>query len=261
MKSARAIVRMNNHSHQIKISGLGRKEHEIYCILKRGSAPRWHRHYSCICYTSLLDKQTWFLFLGRITENRTPVAGSWSCTWQLSCFSYRRDGKLFERAATPLWQGSHVVSPLDQHVMMRYVLAMADAVWWGQVLVLVMVGTREVWQRRWPKRMLGLTRNGALRHLISKAGQQIESVTLEDSCLLVAHQDFWEKGPVWLTSIPLSPKPQRTDPLIFEALWNVYKKSRRCADLACYFKAGYWSECGLDRLWKRGRRKGRRKVK
>jgi len=40
----------------------------------------------------------------------------------------------------------------------------------------------------------------------------------------------------------------------------MYKQSRHSTDLACYFKAGYWSKCELDRLWKRGRKR-KRKVK
>lgn len=111
-----------------------------------------------------------------------------------------------------------------------------------------------------PKRTLGVPGNGTLRYLIATAGQLIKIVTLEDSPLLVAYEDFWEKRTFLLTSTPCIQKPQRRDPPIFEASWNMYKNSCHCADLACYFKAGYWSECGLDRLWKRGR-KGRRKVK
>lgn len=129
--------------------------------------------------------------------------------WQFSFFPPKRSGKLFGIAAVPLWSGSHVVSPLDQCVMVRYALAIADAVWWSQGLMLVLVDRRKMWQSPRPKRTLDVPGNGTLRYLIAKAGQWIKSVTLEDSFLLVAYEDFWEKGRFLLTSVLLISKSLR----------------------------------------------------
>ena len=129
--------------------------------------------------------------------------------WQLSSFPPKRSGKLFGIAAVPLWPGSHVVSPLDQCAMVRYALAIADAVWWGQVLMLFLVDMRKMWKSPRQKWTLGVPGNGTLRYLIAKAGQWIKSVTLEDSVLLVAYDEFWEKGIFLLTSIPLVSKSLR----------------------------------------------------